>query len=219
MSARALRTIWSFLGVLAFAFALTSALRATGSEVSEYLLPLGSVEPYSAALVSWPILGALIAALLHITSLHATHATISERQSWTERLPVFYFDPPDVDPGSALGARYQGVIAAGFLALPLVIHVVLLLKCFGATTFAPGNALFAQPGEHFWPPLPIDWSAAFVGEYRFGDVEKGVTFYPLLFPYGYVTGELLLLLYSVRVGSLVRGRRRPTPARRRVARR
>lgn len=200
MSPRALGTVWSFLGVLAFGFALTSVLRSTGSDVSDYLIPLGSAEPYSAALVSWPLAAVFAASVLYVTRLYTRHPAVTGRRQWESRIPVFYFEAGDVDPETPVGARYQRLIAIAFVVLPLLLQVVLLIKIAQGTVFAPDGAEFVKSlGEQFWPPMPVNWSNALSGMYRFGCPDTGVTYYPLLTPYVYTAAELALIVYATTV--------------------
>lgn len=206
MSSNALRTIWSSLGVLTFGFALTSALRTSGAAIETNLLPLGTNDPFSAALIAWPVLILLVAALLYVTTLYVTHPDIRGREPWESRIPIFYFDPPDIDPSGGQGQRYQRAIVFAFLVVPLLAQAVLLIKCFNGSAYLQ-KGTFASEWRHFWPETSVSWSQVRAGAYTFGHSEHGVTYFPWIQPYLYAFVECTILAFTWRVWRTVRASR------------
>lgn len=206
MSSKALRTIWSFLGVLALGFAATSAMRTTGAAVETNLLPLGTSDPHSAALLGWPVLVLLIGALLYVTRLYTTHPDVRGREPWEARIPIFYFEPHDVDLSALNGRRYQRIIVVAFLLVPLLAQAVLLIKCFNGAAYVQ-NATFASGWRHLWPETPVSWWQVQAGQYVFGHKDHGVTYLPWIQPYLYGLGEGAILVFAWRVWRSIRSDR------------
>lgn len=162
MSQRALRKIWSFCGFLAFAFAGFALLRTTGSSAPDSILPLATYGPYGVTLLALPLGSVLTLVVLWLTRRHAGRVEGEDPSlhgstgRWATRLPVFFFEPEDIDPSTRDGRLYQGLFLAGFILWPAVAQVFLFAKLWRGRADLGGGSVSGW--RHLVPGRDLDWS-------------------------------------------------------------
>lgn len=193
MSEKAVRTLWSFLGVYLATFSLAAGLLTTGSESFDALIPVSKYSPYSVPLVGVPVISLLFCLLVWLALRYPIRGP---RPSWSERLPVFYFDPQDMPPASKDGRRYQLVFLLAFYIFPIAVLLRLLAKFFEATATDRDGTAFAQGIRHLWPASDINWEGWLEGDYRL----DGFTYYPVLQPWANLALSIGAVCALLRLG-------------------
>ena len=113
MNENAVRVIWKWIAPTVFLDGVLGWAHAVGAPVASPL-GLGYNSP-RAVIFSLPLL-----ALLFIPAywLASTYASTKLSQSWQHRIPLYFFDPKDVDPSSKGGTIIQLTAFISFPAYP-----------------------------------------------------------------------------------------------------
>lgn len=130
MTDKALTKIWSFFAFALLSFAFLATLRTTGVSNPGGNFGLLGYQPSTVAALALPLDLLLCAIVFRLTAMRAARYP---RAGWSERMPLFYFEPSDVDPRSREGRNYQRV------AVLLVLVVPLLLTAQMADRFLSGQ--------------------------------------------------------------------------------
>jgi hypothetical protein len=186
MSERAIRAIWSFLGLLSAAFAFSAILRVTGSDPENVIIPFGSYGHRSVTILAIPLGSAVLLPVLWLTRRYPKR---EPDRGLASRMPTFYFEADDVRPEHAEGRLYQLIFFAGFIAMPTLVQLFLFRKFLASGITTPVGLHFTNWLEHFWPAMSIDWQEVFRGNYNL----ERVSYYPLLLPWGFLLIEVVVV--------------------------
>lgn len=197
MDESAFTNVWTTLGLTALYMSANALLHAQGSELFFPFPGLNDATRYAATVYGMMVSIPVLFVLLLLTRRYALRYGESR---WSTRVPVAFNLSIDPEDREGLGPHYQATFVVAFLVVPVVLQIFLLAKFFdGAITHECTKRVFANdiwghlgfrtgPGGTF----PAD---VFSGDYRYGGVEHGIDFYPV------VESWLFLLLVAVLVGS------------------
>jgi len=198
MSKSAFTTIWSTLGIVALYMSTNALLRAQGSELYFPFPMLSEAARYAATaygmMVSIPV-------LLLLITLTRYYASAYGKARWSTRMPVAFNLDIDPENDERLGPHYQGAFLLGFLLLPVFLQILLLVKFFeGTIEHEDHGYVFARD---IWGHLGIRTETGafippdvFSGDYRYGGVDCGIDFYPVVESWLFLLLVVLLISYT-----------------------
>jgi hypothetical protein len=197
MDESAFTKVWTTLGLTALYMSANALLHAQGSELFFPFPGLNDATRYAATVYGMMVSIPVLFVLLLLTRRYALRYGASR---WSTRVPVAFnlsIDPKDRE---GLGPHYQATFVAAFLVVPVVLQIFLLAKFFdGTITHEATERVFAND---IWGHLGFRTGTGEVlpadvlsGDYRYGGVQHGIDFYPVL------QSWLFLLLVAVLVGS------------------
>ncbi len=99
MDEKAIRTAWSFLGLLGSAFSFDAVLRTTRSGAADTVFPLSTYGPEAVTMIAIPFGAGLLLLVLWLTR---RYPSIAPPATWSSKMPVFYFGTEYVDPPSVI---------------------------------------------------------------------------------------------------------------------
>lgn len=196
--------MYTAVGGFTAVFAWLAASNARGVVAKdEGVTNLGAYGPFLSALFGFLWLWGLTCVVLIVVLRYATAVRAT---SWSERLPVPFFDEGDVDRRSANGRWLQALVAFGFVVIP-TLCLFAVFATFMSTKFYAVDGVAQIDG---WSQLssPKFWPGTFSSAFRFGSA-TGLTYFPVLQPGLYClmyAGHLILLL--VALYRIARGGRR-----------
>lgn len=186
MSEKAVRVLWSFVGLIGATFAFSAILRTLGTESRDTIIPLNSYGSRSVTLLAIPLGSALVLIVLWLTRKYPMRLLDS---GWASRMPTFYFDAEDIKPEHRDGRLYQAFFFVGFILMPVLAQLVFLRKFLFSKARDPKGDVFATRLEHFWPSAPIDWGAFSRGDYRLEEI----TYFPIVLAWLFLLIDIIVL--------------------------
>jgi hypothetical protein len=142
MTQKALGKVWSFFALTLLTLSVLFFLRTTGATPKGDLFGLLAYGSNTIALLALPFELVLFAITL---ALGWAWSARSNGASWAERLPVFYFEHPDVDPTQRAGKLYQGIVFFLTLVLPVLLIGQMYDRFRSATIYDAGEPCLCDP--------------------------------------------------------------------------
>lgn len=203
MSAKAVKTLWSFFALFALTFGTLALLRTRGVEPDEDVFGILGLEPAEAAALALPLQILVFTIVLALTRVWQAG---TPNLGWASRVPIFYFDAQDVDPRLRGGKIYQGIAIGLFVVLPFLLLLVLANQFLDASLYfsikrGPTDLIGFDRLGHFATLQIYAATDGKIGFFRYGTAD-GPQYYPIL-TWFYALAVLLVSLYFARVLTLV----------------
>lgn len=169
MSRAALTKLWSFFALTTLSLSFLFFLRTTGVKPGSDTFGILGYKASTIPILALPMNMALFAIVLWLTWVWSESV---QNGSWTQRIPLFYFEERDVDPLTRGGRIYQRWSFSLTMVVPMLLTLQMADRFFRATVFgrleegekdavlAEGLGMFTEPKLH-----------AAVGQLRFGDAD------------------------------------------------
>jgi hypothetical protein len=146
MSQSALSRLWGFFAVSYLSLSFLFFLRTTGSGTESGAFGLLGYSADTVPAVGLPFDLVLAAITLWLTWVWSTQVG---GPTWAHRLPIFYFEPKDVDPSTLGGKVYQGWAVALALVVPQVLLTQMAVRFFDGQVVRGQKKLEATLVEHW----------------------------------------------------------------------
>lgn len=190
LSRAALTKLWSFFALTTLSLSFLFFLRTTGVRPGSDTFGILGHNALTIPILALPINMALFAIVLWLTwewskSVH--------QGSWSQRIPLFYFEEKDIQPLTRGGRIYQRWSFSLTMVVPMLLTLQMADRFFGGAVFGrlkecekdailvKGLGMFTEPKLH-----------AAVGLLRFGDAD-GPQFFAIQ-PWVYA-GSLAALVF------------------------
>ncbi|MDX2266271.1 MAG: toll/interleukin-1 receptor domain-containing protein [Hyphomicrobiales bacterium] len=192
--------IWFLCSGLAFLYALSMWIASQNHGEGGFFVIKS--DPVKGSLIALAIVSLLLIVASHYLKLYARNW---RDEHWVLRTPRLGFARPDPTNSAA---RFQtGAIlflGAVFPAAALIHFAKKVLKDGKVARWdADVKSVEAQNGENIWLLLPSSWDDMFQHVYRFSNtvenaVQDGITFVPILTPYGISAAVILAWMLTIR---------------------
>lgn len=196
MSHSALSKLWGFFALALLSFSFLFFLRTTGSGPESGGFGVLGYQPTTIPILALPFDLFLMGVTLWLTWVWSTKVGGA---TWAHRLPIFYFERKDIDPGTLGGRVYQGWALFLVLILPPTLIVQMAARFFDGKVYV-GKKQAAQAVAQGWGHFDIGvlTEAGKKGMLRFGEPDGPEYFLwePWLF------GLLSLLMLSFWIGTV-----------------
>ena len=188
---KSLTSMWSITGVTTLYIVANIAFEVHGSEFFLPSIKLEDVDHYSASFYGIFFTLPLIFSVHYLTRIYSNH--FGEKDWWL-RIPVAFnreiYELPN------FLRTHQIFIFILFLAIPSLLHIDFVNKFFNGTVYIESTCEGILVGiEHFTLEFNL-YTEYGINGFRYGDVDKGIDYYPIIFPIAIVLIEIAHL-YSI----------------------
>ena len=182
---KSLGLIWSIVGVTTFYISLNICFFMHGSEFFLPSIKLGKTDYYSASFYGIFFTMPSILTNHYLTMVYAKNYS---RKHWVYCFPVA-FNRDFSDLPNFL-KNYQVFFFVIFLILPSLLHFDFVSKFFHGTVYIESSK---QPILVGWDQFTLDFSIYKYGinNFKFGDVNNGIDYYPIILPIGVIIMEFI----------------------------
>ncbi|NOI60495.1 hypothetical protein [Vibrio coralliilyticus] len=184
-SQKAVGAMWSIAGLTSLYVTANMAFSSHGSEFFLPSIKLEKTDPHSAAFYGIVFTLPLIFSVLYLTRVYIDN--FAQSSGWSS-LPIAFNRNLDEIP--KFKVKYQVLFLFLFLFVPSLLHIDFFIKFFHGTVY------FQHDGSSVlvaWDQLSFNvglWNDAPNG-FRYGDVEKGIDYYPIVMPWTVVILEVV----------------------------